>query len=162
MSRDFGKSEAFPIYKVFVSIYDGKPISYKHQNFPFDSGGEYISHDFLCFLEEKGIILQKSCPHTPQQNGITERKNQHILDVTRTLLLDASVALTFWDEIVRTMVFLINCQFSPILQNDSPYFHLFQKQPNLSTLHTFGCVCFVHLPLLERNKFSTQSVHYVF
>ena len=62
-----------------------------------DSGGEYTSFAFS-FLYEKGIIHQKSCPHTPQQNGIAERKNRHILETVRTLLIEALVPPQFWCE----------------------------------------------------------------
>eukprot|EP00268_Persea_americana_P063208 TRINITY_DN8175_c0_g1_i7.p1 TRINITY_DN8175_c0_g1~~TRINITY_DN8175_c0_g1_i7.p1 ORF type:complete len:107 (-),score=6.52 TRINITY_DN8175_c0_g1_i7:1366-1686(-) len=56
-----------------------------------DSGGEYVSTEFSSFLSNKGIIHQKSCPHTPQQNGIAERKNRHILEIVRTLLVESLV-----------------------------------------------------------------------
>ncbi|RVW45799.1 Retrovirus-related Pol polyprotein from transposon RE1 [Vitis vinifera] len=46
-----------------------------------DSSGEYLSTKFQAFLAFKGIIHQRSYPSTPQQNGVAERKNRHILDV---------------------------------------------------------------------------------
>jgi transposase InsO family protein len=39
-----------------------------------DSGGEYLSTEFQAFLASKGILHQRSCPSTPQQNGVAERK----------------------------------------------------------------------------------------
>ncbi|RVW87841.1 Retrovirus-related Pol polyprotein from transposon RE1 [Vitis vinifera] len=42
-----------------------------------DSGGEYLSTEFQAFLASKGIIHQRSCPSTPQQNGVVESKNRH-------------------------------------------------------------------------------------
>ncbi|XP_057970660.1 protein PTST, chloroplastic isoform X3 [Malania oleifera] len=47
-----------------------------------DFGGEYLSAEFKAFLASKGIIHQRSCPATPQQNGVAERKNRHLLDVS--------------------------------------------------------------------------------
>lgn len=44
-----------------------------------------MSHEFNNLLLEKEIVSQRSCPYTPQQNGIAKRKNCHLLDVTRTL-----------------------------------------------------------------------------
>ncbi|RVW46827.1 hypothetical protein CK203_075661 [Vitis vinifera] len=50
-----------------------------------DSGGEYLSTEFQAFLASKGIIHQCSCPSTPQQNGVAERKNCHLLDVSLSM-----------------------------------------------------------------------------
>lgn len=79
------------------------------------------------FFFKTRIISQKSCPHTSQQNGIAEQKHRHILDVTRTLLLDAYVPPTFWDEAVRTTVFLINRQISEKLVMTIPIFGSFRN-----------------------------------
>lgn len=60
-----------------------------------DLGGEYMSCEFHEFLNQKGIVSQRSCPYTPQQNGVVECKNCHLLDVARTLLLEFSVPPKF-------------------------------------------------------------------
>ncbi|WP_442712730.1 hypothetical protein, partial [Vibrio parahaemolyticus] len=45
---------------------------------------------------------------------------------------------------------------------DSLYFRLFKTQPDYRCLHTFRCVCFVHLPSTERHKLGAQSVQCAF
>ena len=60
-----------------------------------DSSSEYLSTKFQAFLASKGIIYQCSCFATPQQNGVVERKNRHLLDVVRTLLLESFVPSMF-------------------------------------------------------------------
>ena len=42
-------------------------------------------HLCLNFFDDNGIIHQSSCPHSPQQNGISKRKMHHLLEVTRAL-----------------------------------------------------------------------------
>ena len=68
------KSDVFVTFqKIYNMIHTqfGKSI----KNIQSDSWGEYIFGEFSTFLSEKGIIHQKSCPHTPQLNGIAERKH---------------------------------------------------------------------------------------
>jgi transposase InsO family protein len=51
-----------------------------------DNGTEFINQKFSNFTNSNGIIHQTSCVYTPQQNGIFERKNHHLLEMTRILL----------------------------------------------------------------------------
>ena len=88
---------------------------------------------------------------------MSERKNRYLLDIVRSLLLESSVPPKFWPEVLSTAVHIINRLPSPRIENDTPYFHLFHKHPTYSHLHTFGCVCFVLLPPVERTKLSPQS-----
>ena len=41
-----------------------------------DRGGEFINHSFITYYKEHGIKHELSCPRTPQQNGVVERKNR--------------------------------------------------------------------------------------
>nr|KUM46783.1 hypothetical protein ABT39_MTgene6238 [Picea glauca]QHR87313.1 hypothetical protein Q903MT_gene1323 [Picea sitchensis] len=50
---------------------------------------------------------QRSCPHTPEQNGVAERKHRHIMETARSLLLSSSVPRAFWGEAVFTSVYLM-------------------------------------------------------
>jgi len=57
-----------------------------------DSGVEFLMSQYFY---SKGIIHQTTCIETPQQNGIVERKHQHLLNVTRALLFQSSLPLSF-------------------------------------------------------------------
>ena len=111
----------------------------------------------MVWQSERTILSQH-----PQQNGLAERKNRHLHDVTRSLLIQASVPPRFLVEALSTTVFLINRLPSIVIDFDSPFFRLFKTQPDYSDLHTFGCVCFVHLPPFERHKLGAQSVQCAF
>ncbi|RVW89893.1 Retrovirus-related Pol polyprotein from transposon TNT 1-94 [Vitis vinifera] len=155
------KSEVFRTFTEFLAYVDNQ-FSTSIKTLRTDSGGEYLSTEFQAFLASKGIIHQRSCPSTPQQNGVAERKNRHLLDVVRTLLLESSVPSMFWVEALKTATHLINRLPSQVLHMESPYFRLFAKQPSYDHLRIFGCVCFVHLPPHERHKLSAQSVRCAF
>ncbi|KAJ9682154.1 hypothetical protein PVL29_018172 [Vitis rotundifolia] len=48
-----------------------------------DNGGEYQNSDLQKYLEGHGIIHQTTYSNTPQQNGVAETKNRHLLEVVR-------------------------------------------------------------------------------
>ncbi|RVW15162.1 Retrovirus-related Pol polyprotein from transposon TNT 1-94 [Vitis vinifera] len=61
-----------------------------------DNAREYFSAQFTSFMSHHGILHQSSCAHTPQQNGVAERKNRHLVETARTLLLHSHVPFRFW------------------------------------------------------------------
>jgi transposase InsO family protein len=46
-----------------------------------DQGGEYTSGAFIRYCKNNGIQQQFTVPHTPQQNGVAERKIEPWLNV---------------------------------------------------------------------------------
>jgi hypothetical protein len=145
-------SEVLSVFQTFVTYIENQ-FSTGIKILRFNSSGEYISHEFHDFLHHKGIVSQRSCPYTPQQNGVAKCKNRHLLDVVRTLLLESFIPPKFWVEALPTAVYLINKLPSQVLNFDSPYLCLHHQHPSYLNLHTFGCVCFVYLPPHERHFF---------
>ncbi|CAL1358011.1 unnamed protein product [Linum trigynum] len=127
-----------------------------------DPGGEFVSGPLQEVFKECGILPQQSCPGVSQQNGLVERKHRHVLELTRAILFQSSVPSTFWVEAIHTVVYLINRQLTPILDQRSPYEVLFGKRPAYKELRVFGCVCYVLLPSRERNKLTPKAVKCVF
>jgi len=123
------KAEVFSVFQRFVYFLKTH-FSAHTKILRSDSGGEYMSNAFQSFLQNEGILSQRSCPSTPQQNGVAERKNRHLLDVVRTLLLESFVPLRFWCEALSTAVHLINQSPSPTLYNVSPFYKLFGYSPS--------------------------------
>ena len=131
------KSELANIAKNFVTMIEtqfGKVIKI----FRSDPGGEFCASELVQFFSDKGILTQQSCPGTPEQNGVVERKNRHGLEIARTLLLESSVPPQFWVEAIHTAVHFINMQTTPILRNQSLFFILFHKSRNYINLRVFG------------------------
>ena len=155
------KGEVFSVFQRFLALFETQ-FSASIKVLRYDSGGEYMCNEFQVFLQSKEIISQRSCPSTPQQNGVIERKNRHLLDVVRTLLFESSVPPRFLCEALSTAIHLINRLPSPTTNHVSPFSKLFDHSPLYSDLRTFSCVNFVHLPPHERHKLTTQSVKCVF
>ncbi|PKU59088.1 Retrovirus-related Pol polyprotein from transposon TNT 1-94 [Dendrobium catenatum] len=122
-----------------------------------DNGGEYINNKFKTLCNHHGIIHQTSCPHTPFQNGVTKRKHRHLIETTRTLLLQASVPHALWVDTLLTATYLINRLPSPNTHQKSPNEILFNTPPDYTHLRVFGCLCYPWLKLYSNNKLSRIS-----
>ncbi|PKU65364.1 Retrovirus-related Pol polyprotein from transposon TNT 1-94 [Dendrobium catenatum] len=127
-----------------------------------DGGGEYTSHAFKSFLQDNGILQQLSCPHTPEQNGLSERKHRHLLDITRALLIESGLPHKFWAEATSTANLLINLLPSKAISNKIPAQCLHGIPPTYSHLRTFGCLCYPWLRPYTTDKFSPRSQACVF
>ena len=77
------------------------------------------------FFSENGIFHQTTIPHTPQQNGVIERKYKHLLEVFRTQKYQTKLPLKYWNDYVHTSTYLISRLHSTVLKNLSPYEKLY-------------------------------------
>lgn len=124
-----------------------------------DNGPEFLMHDVL---NSKGILHQLSCVEGPQQNGLVERKYQHILNVARALSFQANLPTYFWNFSIQHVVHLINRIPFPLLKNKSPFQLLYNKSPTLLHLKSFGCLAFVYTLHAYRTKFDSRARKTVF
>ena len=44
----------------------------------------------------------------PQQNGVAERKNRHILEAARAMMNEKDTPKSYWAEVVDIVVYLMN------------------------------------------------------
>lgn len=156
------RSELLPILTTFVNEVKtqfGKTIKILRS----DNAKEYFSSGLSSFLSAHGILHQSSCPHTPQQNDIAERKNRHLVETARTLLLHANVPLQHWGEAVLTSCFLINRMPSSAVDHKIPHSILFPKEPLFHVApRIFVCTCFVHDLSPGLHKLSARAIKCVF
>ncbi|KAI5339023.1 hypothetical protein L3X38_018295 [Prunus dulcis] len=155
------KSDVFPTFITFKKMVENR-FSSKIKQLQVDGGGEFINKLFLAFLRDHGISHQISCPYTPQQNGVVERKHRHIVAMGLCLLAQSRLPLSFWVEAFSTAVFLINRLPTPQLDNLSPYEKLLHRSPDYKFLKSFGCACFPHLVPYNKHKLSFKSLPCVF
>jgi transposase InsO family protein len=155
------KSEVLTTFKHFKATVENQ-LSTQIKYLRTDCGGEYSSNAFTDFCSSHGITHQFSCPHTPQQNGIVERKHRHIVESALTILSHASLPITYWTYAVSTAVHLINRLPTPKLSHISPWEKLFHKPPDLTHLKTFGCLCFPYLRPYNTHKLQPRSTPCLF
>ncbi|GJW22642.1 retrotransposon protein, putative, ty1-copia subclass [Tanacetum coccineum] len=73
-----------------------------------DRGGEYMSQEFLDHLKEHGIIAHRTPPYTPQNNGVSERRNRTLLDMVRSMMSQTTLPKSFWDYALETAARILN------------------------------------------------------
>uniref|UniRef100_A0A2N9G595 Integrase catalytic domain-containing protein n=1 Tax=Fagus sylvatica TaxID=28930 RepID=A0A2N9G595_FAGSY len=155
------KSDTFPIFKQFLALVKTQ-FQHSVQLFRTDCGGEFTSHEFNTFCADNGIIHQLSCPHTPQQNGVAERKHRHLIQCALALLSQSHLPISYWSYAVSTAAHLINKLPTPLLSNKSPWESLFHTKPTLTHLRAFGCQCFPLLTPYNKHKLQPKSVPCIF
>ncbi|KAL4290711.1 hypothetical protein GQ457_14G023780 [Hibiscus cannabinus] len=94
---------------------------YKIQALRSDNGKEYTSTKFDLFCEEAGIEHQLTVPYTPEQNGVSERRNRSIMEMARCMLHEKELPKTFWAEAANTSVFLQNHLPTKALKDKTPF-----------------------------------------
>lgn len=117
------------------------------------------------YLPKSGIMHQNTCVNTPRQNRVAERKNRHILEVTRSFLMATNVPKQFLREAILspTLIYAINKMTSYILNFNYLRSTLQKSYPtnriNTSIpLKVFGCSAFVHNHNPNSNKIDAKSL----
>ena len=82
---------------------------------------ELCEGDILNIYQEKGILHQKSCSYTPQQNRVVERKHQYLLETARALKFQSNLPNKFWREFAFSTAYLINRMPLVPSRNKTPY-----------------------------------------
>jgi transposase InsO family protein len=130
------KSETFEKFKEFQSEVENQRGN-KIGTLRSDRGGEYLSHEFSSHLKSCRIIPQLTPPTTPQRNGVSERRNQTLLDMVRSMMRQSDLPLSFWGYALETATFTLNRVPSKSVIKTS-YEMWAGKTPSLSFLKIWG------------------------
>ncbi|KAJ9671270.1 hypothetical protein PVL29_027317 [Vitis rotundifolia] len=109
----------------------------KIKSFRTDNARDYFNQTLSPYFQSQGILHDSSCVNTPQQNGVAERKNGHLLNTTRALLFQGNVP-------------------NPVEILKSFYTHF--RTSNGLTPRVFGCTAFVHVHSQHRDKLDPRAI----
>jgi hypothetical protein len=148
-----------------------------------DNGGEWSSHEFADWLNRKGIRHETTAPHTPEQDGVSERGIRTVTEGIRSCLHDDQPSSEFfgeavtnsatnliresrlptylWAEAAQFTVYTLNrvlCKATSV----TPFEAWSNNKPDVSHLRVFGCVAYVHIPKVERRKLDPKSIRCIF
>lgn len=122
-----------------------------------DGGGEFDNTQLRKFYTDNGIKPQFTTPYSPQSNGVAERKNRSITEMTTCMLMDSGMDKRFWGEATLTATYLQNRLPSRSVSK-TPYELWWNRKPDLRHLRIFGSDAYVHIPKVKRNKLDERAV----
>ncbi|GJV83283.1 putative ribonuclease H-like domain-containing protein [Tanacetum coccineum] len=122
-----------------------------------DNGTEFKNRAMNQLCEMQGIKREFSVARTPQQNGVTERKNRTLIEAARTMLADLKLPTTFWAEAVNTACYVQNRVLVIKPHNKTPYELFLGRKPALSFMRPFGCPVTILNTLDHLGKFDGKA-----
>ncbi|GJR50184.1 retrovirus-related pol polyprotein from transposon TNT 1-94 [Tanacetum coccineum] len=96
------KTEAFDQFKIFSRKIQNQ-LGCSIVSIRTDHGREFDNEvQFGEFCNANGITHNFSAPRTPQSNGVVEKKNRTLQEMSRTMLNEQSLPQKFWCNVVDT------------------------------------------------------------
>ena len=110
----------------------------------FSDNGTEFRNDEITALSVKYCFRQEfNAPHTPAQNGLAERANRTIAEMTRAMLFHSAAPLSLWSCAATTAAYLITRLPCAALSGDVPYSRWYGSPvKSLSHLRVWGCPVF--------------------
>ncbi|RDX93341.1 hypothetical protein CR513_24408, partial [Mucuna pruriens] len=106
----WGKTEITPI----VTLSFGPSFIWIHEAFSStfilqygSNNGVFVNHQFHAYFQTHALVYETSCPHIPQQNRVANRKNRHIIETVRALLVGSHAPNKYWEDAISTTLHLI-------------------------------------------------------
>ncbi|GJT86752.1 putative ribonuclease H-like domain-containing protein [Tanacetum coccineum] len=126
-----------------------------------DNGTEFKNRVMNQFCEMKGIKREFSVARTPQQNGVSERKNRTLIEAARTMLAGGGMIIkvqqTFWAKAVNTACYVQNRVLVIKPHNKTPYEIFLGRNPTLSFMRPFGCPITILNTIDHLGKFNRKA-----
>ncbi|GJR12025.1 retrovirus-related pol polyprotein from transposon TNT 1-94 [Tanacetum coccineum] len=117
---------------------------------------------FGAFCDANGITHNFLAPRTPQSNGVVERKNRTLQEMTRTMLNEQSIPQKFWCNAVDTSTYILNRILIRPFLGKTPYELFKGKKPSLEYFKVFGSKCFILNTKDYLTKFDPKSTEGIF
>ncbi|GKC74062.1 retrovirus-related pol polyprotein from transposon TNT 1-94 [Tanacetum coccineum] len=114
------------------------------------------------FCNTSGITHNFSAPRTPQSNGVVERENRILQEMSRTMLNKQSLPQKFWCNVVDTSTYILNRILIRAILGKTPYELLIGRKPTLDYFKMFGSKCFILNTKYYLTKFDPKSYEGVF
>lgn len=137
------KNEAFDKFEILTKKIQNQ-VGSSIVSIRTDHGREFDNEfQFGNFCDINGITHNFSAPRTPQSNGVVERKNRTLQEMSRTMLNEQNIPQKFWCNVVDTSTYILNRVLIRPFLNKTPYELYKGKKPRLGYFRVFGSKCFI-------------------
>ena len=130
------KSESLEKFKVFRNEVHNQ-LSKTIKALRSNRGGEYLTQDFIEYLKNCGVISEWTPSGTPQINGVSERRNQTLLDMVRSMMSQVNIPIFFWGHALETVALILNKALTKAIET-TPYEVWHRKKLLLSYMKIWG------------------------
>jgi hypothetical protein len=103
-----------------------------------DNSGEQRPGPFAKYLEECGIIHQYTMPGSPSMNSVSEKRNQTLKNMVRSMISQSTLPESLWGEALKTTTYILN-RVPTKATAKTPYELWVGRKPNLNHLHIWVC-----------------------
>ena len=134
----------------------------KIQTFKCDRGGEFDSTEFHNWCDKRGYKLDRTAPHTPEQNGIAERYNGTIVPSMRAVMRHHGVPKDWWCFAMEHVNEVLNMIPTRAMDDRSSVYMWTGKLPDVSKLRVFGCLAYAHLDGIKLPKLAPRAIPCVY
>ncbi|GJX13119.1 retrovirus-related pol polyprotein from transposon TNT 1-94, partial [Tanacetum coccineum] len=137
------KTEAFIQFEIFSKKIQNQ-LGCTIVSIRTDHGRELDNEvQFGEFCNANGIAHNFSSPRTHQSNGMVERKNRTLQEISRTMLNEQSLPQKSWCNAVDTSTYILNRILIRAILGKTPYELLIGRKPTLDYFRVFGSKCFI-------------------
>ena len=105
-------------------------------------------------MAQEGIISQLSAPGTPQQNGVSKRRNRTLLDMVRSMLSYSSLPESFWGYALETTAYILNLVSSKSVSK-TPTELWKGRKPSLNHIRILGAP--THVLVQKQQKLESRT-----
>ncbi|KAM2263585.1 hypothetical protein ACFXTI_039852 [Malus domestica] len=140
------KSAVFNWFIIFKTEVE-KQLNRQIKIVRFDRRGEYFGRFteagqqkgyFALYLQQQGIIAQYTTPGTPQQNGVSERRNGTLIGMVRSMISRSKLPSFLWGEALKAANYILNRVPTKVVKG-TPFEVWTGRKPSFGHFHVWGC-----------------------
>lgn len=130
--------------------------NYKVKKLHFDRGREFLNKAMSAFCDRKSIVQDPTVGYNPEANGIAERLNRTLMEISNAIRIHAGLPPAYWEFATACATYLHNR--GPVQGRDiTPWEAWYQERPSVKRYRVFGAPAYVHIPDVKRKKLDMKA-----